>query len=108
MPVKENVTSALTVQTVLIFKGLAYPTPKFTWMKKLGNEAKPLSNNSYITISVMNANTSLTITNVALSDYGEYQLKIENEIGHIIQHFNLIPEGKVCFSFIATDSIYIY
>ncbi|XP_060587107.1 nephrin-like [Ruditapes philippinarum] len=92
-PVKENVTSALRVQSSFIFSGLAYPTPTFTWFSKQGTTWKELSSNSHVSISITGVDTNLTIKNVSQSDYGEYQLKIENEIDIFIQHYTLIPEG---------------
>ncbi|XP_060558738.1 protein turtle-like [Ruditapes philippinarum] len=92
--VKENVTSALRVKSLFSFKGLAYPTPTFTWLRKQGTTWKELSNNTLVSISTTGVNTSLTIKNVSQSDYGEYQLKIENEIDMFIQNYTLIPEGN--------------
>jgi hypothetical protein len=93
-PVKENVISALRYQTSFSFKGLAYPIPIFTWFRKQGTTWKKLSNNTHLSISITGVDTNLTINNVSRSDYGEYQLKIENEIDIFIQDYTLIPEGN--------------
>ncbi|XP_060603838.1 synaptogenesis protein syg-2-like [Ruditapes philippinarum] len=91
-PVKGNVNSALRIQSSFSFKGLAYPIPIFTWYRKQGTVWKELSNNTHTSISITGVDTNLTINNVSTSDYGEYQLKIENEIDIFIQHYTLIPE----------------
>lgn len=92
--VNENLTAALWYPATLTFKGLAYPTPTFSWMKKEAGEWRALTNTSNVSIFTSGADSNLTINNVTILDFGEYQLKVENVIRAFIQPYYLSPESK--------------
>ncbi|XP_060597477.1 hemicentin-2-like [Ruditapes philippinarum] len=89
-----NVNSNLHETITLSYIALANPKPDFEWFKDKGTYWEKLIDVTNIKIVTLGLTSNLTFKTVTETDYGQYKLIIQNEIGLSQQIFNLIPRMK--------------
>ena len=80
------------------FTVLAYPEPGtngFVWDKQNSFTWIPLLSNVDLLIFSSGLQTTLTINNVSISDYGHYRITVTNEIGKYEQYMFLKATGNI-------------
>ncbi|XP_052803536.1 uncharacterized protein LOC128233749 isoform X2 [Mya arenaria] len=85
-------------KAVLNFSVFSNPPPtQFTWTNISNSMQIPVSSTAADRVSINsidNMSSSLIITNVEPWDFGNYSVRVENEVGSLIETFHIIAENK--------------